>query len=86
MPSQEYNYQGKTSKKNQSILLLCVSHNTINEKLDLFEGFPKIDGFNSFDASSDADLIQSYQYCTNEALQQPGDLLPPLDPSIHCRA
>ena len=43
----------------------------------------KIDGLNSYNASSDSDLIQSYEYCTNEALQYPGDLLPPLDPSIN---
>jgi len=43
----------------------------------------KIDGINSFTATSTAELIESYQYCTNDALQQPGDLLPPLDPSLN---
>ena len=41
----------------------------------------KIEGINSYSEADTALLIESYQYCTNDALKQPEDLLSPLDPN-----
>ena len=42
----------------------------------------KINGINNYIIEDLNDLLKSYSFCPNTGLQNPGDLLPPLDPSI----